>query len=129
MKYLAVIAMFALAGCAGTQKEPVEALRIDAKPLERPALNLPPIDQVRARDVEWIIITPENADQVFADIRDGGDAVVVFALTPEDYENLSLNTREALQIILQQQAVINGYRRYYLTTSREIDEHNRSLNE
>jgi hypothetical protein len=130
MKYIALSILLTLVGCGEFgQKVSTAPITIDAKPIARPALNLPPIDRVRARDVEWIVITPENVDQVFAEMAENGDAVVVFALATEDYENLSLNTRETLQIIMQQQVVIDGYREYYLVTRRQIDEHNQNINQ
>lgn len=131
MKYLALAIVLLLPGCAGlfNQTEPVEPITISAEPIDPIPLVLPEVDTVRSRDVNWIVLTPENVDQVFAELAEEGGAVVVFAISVEDYENLSLNTREALQIIRQQQAVIDGYREYYLVTQRQIADHNRSLEE
>ena len=63
MKYLAIAFMtIFLTGCFGTTKP----LVVKAKPIERVPLVLPEPDRYNPRDVEWIIITPENAEKVFA---------------------------------------------------------------
>jgi hypothetical protein len=88
---------------------PVEVRTIQ---VSRPAPIVPGIDQLRLRDVGWIIITPENAETVFASLS--GD-VVLFAITSDGYEDLSLNLSDVRALIQQQQRVIaiyqNSYRR------------------
>lgn len=63
-------------------------------------------DQLRLREIEFIIITPENADEVFASLKDNK---VVFAITAEGYENLSLNLSDIRAYIQQQKQVIILY--------------------
>ena len=113
-----------ITGCASTQTRPVERVEIKTTPIERPELTLPSVDRFTARDVNWIIITPENAEEVFASLQAQGSPVALFGLTDTGYENISINTQESLRIILQQQAVINGYQEYYLQADQAIETHN-----
>jgi hypothetical protein len=123
MKWLILTSFVFITACA-MRPDPVEPLVIRTKPLERPELVLPTVGTFKSRDIEWIIITPENVDEVFASLK---HPVVVFAVTQTGYESLSINTKEALRIILQQQAVIDGYKQYYIITDGSIAAHNASL--
>ncbi|MFA7407855.1 MAG: hypothetical protein WCY93_08595 [Anaerolineaceae bacterium] len=87
------------------QQPPV--IEVRTLEVERPKPIVPPVDQLRLREIEWHILTPENIDEHFANIR--GDRVV-FALTPEGYEALSLNLSDIRAMIQQQQRVIAIYR-------------------
>jgi hypothetical protein len=68
-----------------------QRIEVSAKPIERPELVLPPVDQVRMREVEWVVITPENFEQVLDRLRKDGRPIVFFALTDKGYENLGMN--------------------------------------
>jgi hypothetical protein len=124
MKWLILASAIFVVGCSTPTPDPVRPIVIDSQPITRPSLTLPLVDRYNARNVEWIIITPENAEEVFSDISQTGKPVVVFALTEEGYENISLNTSEALRVILQQQSVIDGYRAYYIRVDGSIAAHN-----
>lgn len=91
-----------------------DVFKVDAKPVERPPLVLPDADTFAARGVEWIIITPENADTKFKELQDSGKEVVVFALTEDGWKNLSLNMADLLKLVQQQNAIIAAYERYYV---------------
>jgi len=126
MKWFVTIPFVLLMGACASNNDPVTArpITIDSQPIDRPDLVLPPVDRYNARDLEWIIVTPDNAEQVFSRLdREGRDGAL-FALTAQGYENLSINIREALRIIRQQQAVIEGYKEYYILVNSRITEHN-----
>lgn len=124
MKWIAIFGLMLVAACAKTDIEPTKPIVIDSKPIERPNLTLPPVDQFRAENVDWIIITPENAAEIFAEMEARGQAAVVFAVDEDGYEAISLNNQQALRVILQQQTVIDGYQQYYIVADRNIANHN-----
>lgn len=126
MKYFILIAALALASCGNTVPKE-QFVKVTAEPLPRPALNLPPIDQLSPRPVRWTVITPANADAVFAQIEADGGVPSVFALTEEGYKSLVLNDNDTMKVILQQQAVINGYRKYYIQADGIIYEYNQQI--
>lgn len=125
---LSLALILGLAACSTEVPNEVKPITIRTEPLKRPGLTLPPVDRFRARRVEWIIITPDNANEVFAQLESRGQPIVLFGVTETGYENIALNTAESLRIIVQQQAVIAGYERYYLEADSIISEHNQSVN-
>lgn len=64
------------------------------------------------RPVEWIIVTQENVDEVFAQLEASGQNLALFALTDEGYENLGLNFSDIRQLVQQQRAIILAYDNY-----------------
>ena len=122
----AAIALSAAAACTPVT-DTVDPITVQTEPLARPSLTLPSVDRYNARPVEWIVVTEDNAEQVFAQLASTGQPVAVFGLSERGYENLSLNTRDALRVIQQQQAIIDGYERYYVEADRVIYEYNRSI--
>lgn len=113
MKNLMIVSLITLlAGCSSLNLQP-KPHDVVVKPTERPALVVPAVDIFDSRSVTWVVVTPENIDQVFADLEESGDSVVLFALTDRGYENLSLNMADITTLIRQQQSIIAAYRRYY----------------
>lgn len=88
-------------------------VEVVTKPIDKPALVLPPIDEFKARDVEWIVVTPENADTVFKSLQEKNDSIVLLALTATGYEKLSLNMADLLKLVQQQNLIITAYKKYY----------------
>jgi hypothetical protein len=79
-----------------------------------PELVLPSADPVKTRTVEWIVLTEENFEEVFAKLRNSGKDVVLFGLTAQGYENLSLNANDLRTYIQQQNSIILAYNNYYI---------------
>ena len=108
--------------------KPVQEIQVSAKPVDKPELVLPYADPVKTRDVEWIVITPENYEQVFNDLAKKGKPIVLFGLTDKGYENLSLNLSDIRAYIQQQQAIILAYEGYYKQSNAAIDAANEEIN-
>jgi hypothetical protein len=86
---------------------------VDTKPIERSPLVLPQVDQFSSRDVEWIVITPDNAQEVFDKMQSQGKPIVIFGLTEEGWQSLTLNMADLLKLVQQQKAIITAYEGYY----------------
>lgn len=116
MKFIpAITVVLILTGCTtDPPPTPTKPVVIQTQPVERPPFNPPAIDPYNPRPVEWTVITPENIDKVWEEMERTGKPVVLFAVTDQGYENISINNREALRVIVQQQRVIQGYREYYV---------------
>lgn len=67
---------------------------------------VPTPDELNLRKFEFIVITPENVDEVFANMK--GDKAL-FALTSKGYENIALNLSDIRSLIQQQKAIIAIY--------------------
>jgi len=108
--------------------KPVQEIKISAKPVDKPELVLPYADPIKARDVEWVIITPDNYEEVFNELAKKGQPIVLFGLTDKGYENLSLNLSDIRAYIQQQQAIIVAYEGYYKQSNAAIDAANEQIN-
>lgn len=113
-----MIALVFLAGCLGNNLEPVE---ITTKPVDKPELSLPRSDELQLKAVNWQVVTPENIDQVFAEITESGRPATMFALTDRGYENLGLNLSDLRAYIQQQQVIITAYENYYQRAEETLD--------
>lgn len=113
-------------GCAFLEPQPRQ-ITVSAKPVERPPLTLPTADKFISRPVEWIIITPENYQEVFDKIKSDGRPVVLFGITDKGYEHLALNLSDIRAFIQQQKAIIAAYENYYQQSQKAIDEANEQI--
>jgi hypothetical protein len=80
---------------------------------ERPPFVPPTITPVQQQPVEWAVITRENSQDKFRALEARSGSSTVFALSPQGYQNLSLNVAELRRYIEQQNSVIAAMRRYY----------------
>ena len=53
---LAIASLLVLSSCASLPP----SITVSTKPIEKPTLIVPPIDQVTMKEVKWIIVTEEN---------------------------------------------------------------------
>lgn len=113
-----------LSACATPQPRVIE---ISAKPIDKPQLTLPSADKLNLRDVQWIIITPENVNDVMTKLSASGGKVAVFALTDKGYENLSLNINDLRTYITQLQAIMVAYEGYYKESNSALDAANAEI--
>lgn len=85
---------------------------------------MPKVDKITQRPIDWLVVTEGNAQGIFDDLKTGGKGVVLFALTENGYKNITLNTADQLKLVLQQKAVIAGYKAYYHITDAELAAYN-----
>jgi hypothetical protein len=62
--------------------------------------------------MQWVIITPENVDEVFANIR-GNESKVFFAISADGYSKISLNLGDVRSLIEQQKSIIESYEKLW----------------
>ena len=101
-----------LSGCS-VPEEVIETPRVEVRTVEvqRQKPIVPSIDPIALRDVDWIILTPNNIDAKIQELKT--DELVFFALTTNGYENLSLNISNIRAVIEQQQRIIAIYEKQY----------------
>jgi hypothetical protein len=116
------VALVFIIGCGLMACSPrQEVLEISTTPVIRPTLVLPEVDELVARPVTWIVITPDNFEEKIAELAALGEAIVVFGVTSTGYENLSLNLSDIRALVEQQQQIIVAYDRYYNQSIRALD--------
>ena len=104
-----------ISGC-GTFKfggQTVEPISIEKKAVERTRLDISDPKPLVSKPVKWILITPENAEKVWEDLRKDNVDLVLFAITDEGYEELAVSMAEIRNFISQQRAIIIKYKEYY----------------
>ena len=100
-----------LNGCAGLAVKEIQSYKIEKK-REPLALDMPA--PLELQDVDWIIITKENADEVFEKVKnDKNGDYALFALTDNGYEKLALNFADIRNKIAEQRQIILSYKDYY----------------
>ena len=97
---------------------PVAKINVSSKAVEKPVLTLPPVDVVRMRTVDWVIITEENFADVIAKAKKNDKTIAFFALTDDGYANLGLNFSDIRALVQQQQTIIGAYEQYYEATEK-----------
>ena len=106
---LLIVLALLITGCSNTPK----AIQVDTAPIQRAPIVLPEVDLFTARTVTWTVVTPENVNNLIADLSESGSQLVFFAVTAEGYENLSLNMADIIKLVQQQRAIIAAYQQYY----------------
>jgi len=107
---LAVVVLF-LVGCSSTPK--VKEVAITTTAIEKLPLSLPNPQPLELQEVEWIIVTEENIEEVWQLLKDKNEGVALFALRHGDYERLALNIKDIRATIGEYVVVLKQYREYY----------------
>lgn len=104
-----------------------QEIKISAKPVEKPPLTLPPVDELNLRKVEWIVINKDNIDAVKTRLESQGQAFALYSLTGDGYGNLGLNFSDIRALVQQQQAIILAYENYYKESNAALDRVNQQI--
>ena len=108
-----IIAAAMLQGCALLGWKAIEGIEIKKKAVDRTPLNLADPQPLKPTAPQWRVITPENQAQVFAELKSKNIDQVLFALTDDGYEELSVDIAQIRALIAQQRDIIVKYREYY----------------
>lgn len=109
-----VLSLFFLVSCSSTKEFEVMETAIEREPLDLP--NPKPL---QLKPIQWFLITPENANAIFEELDTKNQDMVLFGLTDEGYEALSLNFAEIRKYIVLHRDVLEKYRDYYERTDSE----------
>ena len=110
-----------LGGCSSFLPE---VTKYSSEPVERPLLILPESEITEMRGVDYIVVTEENIDEVWAELEASGKPIVLFALTHDGYEALALNNADIIRFLSEQRAVIIAYKEYYEKADKAIGDAN-----
>ena len=108
-----IVAASMLQGCALLGWKAIEGIEIKKKAVDRTPLNLADPQPLKPTAPQWRVITPENQAQVFAELKSKNIDQVLFALTDDGYEELSVDIAQIRALIAQQRDIIVKYREYY----------------
>jgi|TARA_B100001094_G_scaffold333329_1_gene410740 hypothetical protein len=76
---------------------------------------------VLLEDLNFIIITSENAEEVFKKLKEKNIDPVLFGLTDDDYETLAKNFAQIRAYIIKQNITLEQYKEYYESQTEQKD--------
>jgi len=79
----------------------------------RAQLNLEKPTPLVLEQLRWIIITSENAEEVFQKLKDQGIDPVIFGLTDKDFELLAKNFARIRNQLKITNNLLDNYKEYY----------------
>ena len=105
---LGLLAVF-LTSCGSSVKE----IQVSTVEVSKIPLGIPNLDPLQLQGVEWIIITKDNAMEIFEEIKSKGGEYSLFALTDTGYEKLALNFTDIRNRLAEQRQILLSYKEYY----------------
>ena len=110
-----LLSLSLISGCSilpsfGNRTQPIE---IQRKAVERTNLDLPMPPPVKAREMQWFVVTKDNIDQVWKKLEEDKVDLVLFALTDDGYQELAMTIAELRNHVASQRAIIIKYKEYY----------------
>ncbi len=113
---LLILTTFLLSSCSS-----VKQLEVFKTEVPRAKLDLSDPEAPKIDDLNWIIITSENADEVFAKLEEKNIDPVLFGLTDDDYETLAVNFAQIRAYMIKQKLTLQQYREYYEPATEPTD--------
>ena len=105
---LLIAGVLSLSGCSSIKKLDIFTMEVERQPLD---LEKPTIQQLE--ELKWIIITSENADEVFKKMKEQGLDPVVFGLSDKDFQLLAKNFAQIRAHMMKLNVMIDEYKDYY----------------
>ena len=81
--------------------------------MPRAQLNLEKPTPLQLEELQWIIITSENADEVFKKLEEKGIDPVLWGLTDKDFELLAKNFARIRNQLKITNDLLDKYKQYY----------------
>ena len=106
-----------LTSCSGVKK-----LTIFKEEVKRQELNLEKPTPLQLENLRWIIITSENADEVFKKLEEQGIDPVLWGLTDKDFELLAKNFARIRNQLKITNDLLYQYKEYYEPKEEVKDE-------
>ena len=97
-----------LSGCSSIKQLDIFTMEVERQPLD---LEKPTIQQLE--ELKWIIITSENADEVFKKMKEQGLDPVIFGLSDNDFKLLAKNFAQIRAHMMKLNVMIDEYKDYY----------------
>ena len=109
---LPLLALF-LVGCAGNKVKPEPKVVIQKEIEKKLPLNIADPLPLELQEIQWVIVTRDNIEEVWAEIEGANEGVALFALRHGDYERLALNIADIRAVIGEYVIILKRYKEYY----------------
>lgn len=111
---LPILITFLISGCASTKQLEIFTKEVERMPLD---LQLPPVETLE--QVNLIIVTSDNQEEVFAKMKEQNIDPVIFGYSDEDWELVTKNNVRMRNQIIKLRAIIEAYKAYYEPEEQE----------
>ena len=111
---VSLILITSLTSCSG-----VKELTIFKKQVEREKLNLNKPTPLQLEQLRWIIITSENAEEVFKRLEEEGIDPLLFGLTDKDFQLIAKNFAQIRNQLKITNDLLDKYKEYYEPEKKE----------
>ena len=98
-----------LTGCSIGEKK----LKVFTLEEPRAKLDIDMPTPLTMEKIRWIIITSENAEEVFAKLEKEGIDPVLFGLTDKDYQVIARNFAQIRAKLGETNSILDKYKEYY----------------
>jgi len=95
------------------KSDKVEPIKVINVPQEKTPLALENPQPLRLKPIDWIVITPQNWEEVFKQMQSKEQNLVLFGLTSDGYQSLAVTIAELRNLINTQRIIIEKYKEYY----------------
>ena len=109
-KIFALALIVILTGCSIGGEKKIKIFSVE-KPREK--LDYPMPTPLQMEEIKWIIITSENAQEVFAKLEAAGIDPVLFGITDKDFQVLASNFAQIRQKLQETNNLLEEYKKYY----------------
>ena len=106
---LILVTAILLTGCAIGERK----IKVFSVEEPRQQLDYPLPTPLELEQIQWIIIHSENADEVFAKMKEQGLDPVLFGLSDKDYELLAKNFAQIRAKLQETNTLLEEYKKYY----------------
>ena len=115
-KIIAIVLIIFLTGCSIGGEKKIKIFSVE-KPREK--LDYPMPTALELEQLKWIVITSENAEEVFKKMEEQGLDPVLFGLSDKDFELLAKNFAQIRQKLQETNNLLEEYKKYYEPTKEE----------
>ena len=114
---ISIFVIIFLSGCSSVKK-----LSIFKEEVKRQELNLSKPTPLELENLRWVIITSENAEEVFKKLEEQGIDPVLWGLTDKDFELLAKNFAQIRNQLMITNELLDKYKEYYEPTEKKDEQ-------
>ena len=105
---LILLLLITVSSCSSIKKLEIFSTEVEREPLNLEEPILPKLEPLK-----WIVITSNNAEEVFKKLEEEGIDPVLFGLTDNDYQLIAKNFAQIRHNLKKKSEIIKSYKEYY----------------
>ena len=113
---ISILVILFLTGCSGVKKLSIFKEEVPRQKLDLAKPTMPELEKLK-----WIIITSENAEEVFTKMEEQGLDPVLFGLSDKDFQLIAKNFAQIRAHLKHTNDLLDKYKEYYEPEEKETD--------